>query len=94
MIEQFFVWRQIVNPFVGLDRVVKVDEAQQAEMTALAVFKGFLLVPHLHDGADHALGLAVGLGPFDPRKLLTDAGFITGFDESMFASALKFLAVV
>ena len=57
---------------MGLDRVVEVDEAQQAKLAAFAVLKRFLLMPHLYDCADHAFGLAVGLRPIDTSKLLTD----------------------
>ncbi len=48
MIQQLFVWRQIVNALVGLDRVVKIDKAQQAEMTAFAILKRLLLMPQSH----------------------------------------------
>lgn len=79
---------------MGLDRVVEVDETQQAELATLAIFKRLLLMPHLHNGADHAFGLAVGLGPIDAGKLLTNTEFSTGFDEGMIANAFELLAVV
>ena len=46
---------------MGLDRVVEVDEAQQAEMAVFAILERLLLMPHLHDRTDHAFGFAVCL---------------------------------
>ena len=79
---------------MGLDRVVEVDEAQQAEMAVFAILERLLLMPHLHDRTDHAFGFAVCLGPVDARELLADTELGTGFDESMIGFTLEFLAIV
>ena len=79
---------------MGLDCIIKVDEAQQADLATLPVLEDLLLVPYLHQCADHALGLAIGLRPVDPNKLLANTELTTSPDESMLASAFELLSVV
>jgi hypothetical protein len=94
MFKQLFIWRHIVNAFVGLDRVVEVDETQQTNLSIFPVLKCLLLVPHLHDGTDHAFGFAVGLRSIDSRELLTNAQLGSGFHKSVFVVAFELFAVV
>ncbi|MEQ1558690.1 MAG: hypothetical protein ABL933_07080 [Methyloglobulus sp.] len=60
----------------------------------MIVFKSLLTMPHLHQGRDHALGFAVGLGSVDFGELLADALLLAGFDEGMIVGALILLAIV
>ncbi len=60
----------------------------------MIVLKSLLTMPHLHQGTDHALGLAVGLGPVDLGEFLADALLLAGLDEGMLVGAFVFFAIV
>ena len=77
-----------------LDGVVKIDEAAQLKFPVGAVFEFNLIVPHVHQGTDHSLGLTIGLGSVHLGEFLADAMALAGHDKSMAVSALIFLAVV
>ena len=49
----------------------------------LTAAEALLIVPHLHDGANHSLGFAVGLRAIDTRKFLSDAKSLTGLNKLM-----------
>ena len=77
-----------------LDCIVEIDEAQQTDLTALAIPKDLLLVPHLHNCSNNAFCFTVGLGPSDPRKLLTNTELSAGCYKGMLADAFEFFTVV
>ena len=94
MFEQLFIWCHIVNTLVRLDGVVEIDEAHQADLAVFPTLKCLPLVPHLHNGADHAFGLAIGLGPVNSRELLTDTELKAGLHESMTTGSFELFAIV
>lgn len=79
---------------MGFDRIVKIDKSPELKLAVGAVLELGFAVPHLHQGADDALGLAVGLGPVDLSELLADAVVFAGFHERVAVGALVFLAIV
>ena len=48
------------------------DETEKLNAPLIAVFKGNMAMPQIHQGADHLLGFTVGLRTIDAGKLLTD----------------------
>lgn len=77
-----------------LDGVVEIDESSQLELAVGIDLKPGLVVPHLHQGADKAVGLAVGLGLVNLGELLADAVGLAGLEEGVAVGALILFAVV
>ena len=74
--------------------VVKINKPYQARLSLLAARKAFLIMPHVHQGPNHPLGLAVGLWPVDTGKFLADVMDFTGVDKFVTVRAPVFLAIV
>ncbi len=66
----------------------------KAECVGRAVFKGNLVVPHVHQGADDLLCFIVGLRTIDADKLLADTVLPASFAESMIVSSFKFRTII
>jgi len=48
MLEELFLRSHIINPFVGFDGIIEVDESQQADLTLFTISEFLLGMPHLH----------------------------------------------
>ncbi len=60
----------------------------------LTATEAFLVVPHLHDGANYSLRLTVGLRSIDTSKFLSDTIGLAGLNNFMVLSTPVFFATI
>ena len=77
-----------------LHRIVVVNKPNEAGVTMLTAAEALFVVPHLHDGTNHSLGLAVGLRSVDAGKLLPDTVGLAVLHKFVALCSFVFLAIV